>query len=539
MFLTGEGSRVSIGEIILFNFIGFFMFALNSASLSPLALRFGDSSSNATALMNSLPDALSAGYSEAVLRNVEAAESNPAYAGLPKNLTKFFGYAHVGRVAGEKDNPVIMNMAQELADHKGVANTFKDDGPWCALFANYMGFKLSQQGANPGFDYPADFSHKAYPEKFGPKIEFNDRKPGDFYFFYKPDDPSDLQHVGCIVKEDENFYYLFGGNQGSSEVNITKIPKKDKNGAELRPREIHRWPGSDGTASIKWNDDAALKDLLDSYNKPVISTATSAQNKPSSATATASTKKAQGEKPKGDFVEISLDDMIMNYKAGDVLKDESTVVAVVPIKDVSSAFDAAPILKITLKTKDGRTVTKYCEPARDLAAKICTNPTKVVKGKVTIDASKSSAMQMIAAKGTDENGNKRGDDGEVKWQAIKALFEENGKFITEEGAKFVKQDGTQYAGTAHSYGDPQLMSGMTVFRYSHLQQMLRGIAGLEKYADDFSPPPGAHDYNGMRFDKFAEKLVELIEADHKGMNGYGALVAALKTGATSIPSNVA
>jgi hypothetical protein len=507
------------------------MLALNSGSLP---IRFGDSTNNATALSNFLPDALSSGYSAAVLSNVEKAKNASAYAGLPTNLTQFFGYAHVARVLGEKNNPIIMGMAQELADHKGVPNTFKDDGPWCALFVNDMGFKLFKEGTNPGFDYPADFSHEAFPEKFGPKIEFDDRKPGDFYFFYNPDNANDLQHAGRVVKEDSESYYLFGGNQGESEVSITKIPKKDKNGVKVRPREIRRWPGSDGTASIKWEDDAALNKLLDTYNgKPVESAPPVSTQNAASSDAAAPSKKIQDKKPKGNSIEISVEDMTRTYKVGMVLADGSTVTAIEKVSsdpghEVKSTFSSAPILKITIKAKDGQISEKYCEPGLDLTKTDFPNKSKAVEGNVKIDAAKSSVMQKMA-------DTEKGDAGKVTWQGFKALLEESGKLVTEEGLKLqLYKNGVatgQWITTiAKGYCEPERMSGMTTFRYAQWEQILSGI-GLGKYAKMLTPSNATFE-NGMgaRFDEYVPKLMALIKADHpEAKTEYEALVAATKS----------
>ncbi|HEV7642296.1 MAG TPA: hypothetical protein VGO50_00015 [Pyrinomonadaceae bacterium] len=446
-------------------------------------------------ILETLPDPLSDGYKVAVERNVAKAKTDPGFASLPSNLREFIGYAGVSRVSGTKENPVLAQMAQEIAAYKGVANTFKDENGWCALFANYMGLKLAANGSNPGFKIPDNFSGKVHYETFGEHIDNGNEQVGDFVFFFDKDNKDALQHVGRLVGKDDKFYYVFGGNQDCSIVNVMKIPVTEK------PKDIRRWPGSnDGTASLQWDGKSALAELLGLSESA------------------AGTNSSSSTPDKNDE-----DTLTWSYENGQITSSEDKKLGIVSrriIKDDSNR---------TFKNPDLEEITYSNGSKRLREVKTNTNAdipcderpkSKAVKDVVTVD-NDSEIMKKI----------RNDDGGKISGAAFKAFLEDQGKLTTEEGVKLRRYNaetkefvGDEFSSEMKGYCNPEEISDMTVFRYSHWDQILGGIRGLEKYKGVLTPA-GAHDYNGMRIDDFKGKLLGLIRADYK------------KSHATSNPSD--
>lgn len=180
-------------------------------------------------------------------------------------------------------------------------------------------------------------------------------------------------------------------------------------------------------------------------------------------------------------------------------------------------------LLVRVKRKPCPPVKKECPPTPPKCppTDCFPNKTKVVKGLVKVDTTKSATVQKL---GTG-----------VSWQDFKAFLMENGKLVTEDGVKkqfyshkLGRLVGEEFTEAAHGFCEPKDIQADTVFRYSHWQQILQGISGLEKYAPAFATPPGKRFDSGMRFDEFVPALMKLIQKDHPGLSEAEAFKAALK-----------
>ncbi len=111
---------------------------------------------------------------------------------------------------GEKNNPVILMWARELRDKVGIE--YKADAtPWCGLF---MGVVIQRAGYTPPFlciraKEWVKFGNNAESAMLGDVLVF-ERKGGG--------------HVGLYVGEDNNYFYVLGGNQ-KDRVCIVKLDK--------------------------------------------------------------------------------------------------------------------------------------------------------------------------------------------------------------------------------------------------------------------------------------------------------------------------
>lgn len=113
-------------------------------------------------------------------------------------------------VAGEKDNPVIMKMYKEI----GQSWVLHDEVAWCAAAHSW----LHQQ-----MGYPCTKSLAARSwEKFGTELlapEF-----GCTVVFWRISPTSGNGHVGFFIRQDGDFIWVLGGNQGD-QYNISKYSK--------------------------------------------------------------------------------------------------------------------------------------------------------------------------------------------------------------------------------------------------------------------------------------------------------------------------
>ena len=118
--------------------------------------------------------------------------------------------------AGEENTDEIIEMADQLG---GVIDDFytMDSIPWCGLAVSYWIMKA-------GFTPPKNFSQvraRDFAEWGKPS---NKPSFGDILVFWRGSKAGRDGHVGLYIAEDDDVYYVLGGNQ-SDQVNITKLKK--------------------------------------------------------------------------------------------------------------------------------------------------------------------------------------------------------------------------------------------------------------------------------------------------------------------------
>lgn len=111
------------------------------------------------------------------------------------------------------DNPTILDWASEV----GVKSTYKsDDVAWCGLFVAHC-----ISATLPGEPLPHDLLAARAWERFGHATQ---PTPGAVMVFWRVSPTSGKGHVGFYLGEDDDAYYILGGNQSDS-VSVTWVTK--------------------------------------------------------------------------------------------------------------------------------------------------------------------------------------------------------------------------------------------------------------------------------------------------------------------------
>ena len=153
---------------------------------------------------------------------------------LPRLVQAAIEYIGLKEVPGQKNNPVIMQMAEAV----GVADIYKnDDTSWCALFISFLCKKTNKPLPLTKDKY--DYIRAAWFLKYGNPVRSGDEKLGDILVFQR----TGGNHVGIYIAESKDTFYVLGGNQGNS-VSIAEISK-------FRLREARRFYATGGPASVK------------------------------------------------------------------------------------------------------------------------------------------------------------------------------------------------------------------------------------------------------------------------------------------------
>lgn len=156
-------------------------------------------------------------------KSIKPAQVLPTEPVWLREARRFMG---LREIAGSASNSTIMGWAKKLGGW--VANVYKnDDIPWCGLFvANIVATTLPKESlpANP-------LSALAWT-KFG---RWCNPGVGAIMIFTRQGGG----HVGFYVGEDDQVFYILGGNQSNS-VSITKVDKSRFSAA--------RWPLTGGDA---------------------------------------------------------------------------------------------------------------------------------------------------------------------------------------------------------------------------------------------------------------------------------------------------
>lgn len=121
-------------------------------------------------------------------------------------------YYKLKEIVGDENNPIIVKMFKEIG-HAWIKN---DETAWCAAFLNYV-LKIS------GYPYTGKLNARSFLG-YGENVDTCNAKVGDIVVFWRVKKYSPYGHVGFYISEDENYYYILGGNQ-NNEVNISPYPK--------------------------------------------------------------------------------------------------------------------------------------------------------------------------------------------------------------------------------------------------------------------------------------------------------------------------
>lgn len=125
-------------------------------------------------------------------------------------------YEGLKEFAGAPSSPIILGWAREL----GLSATYTNDGiAWCGLFVAHA------MSSIPGTSNPDPLPKNPLGARAW--LEYGkDVKPGygAILVFWRGSKSGWQGHVGFYVGEDDNYYYVFGGNQSDS-VSVTKIAK--------------------------------------------------------------------------------------------------------------------------------------------------------------------------------------------------------------------------------------------------------------------------------------------------------------------------
>lgn len=126
-------------------------------------------------------------------------------------LNKALSQYGIKEIVGDQDNHEVLKYFDIMGfDGKKL----KDETSWCSAIVNWVAIEC---GCKASFKLTA----RSWL-KIGQKVS----KPlmGDVVVFWRESRESWKGHVGFFIREDDQFIYCLGGNQGN-EVNISKYPK--------------------------------------------------------------------------------------------------------------------------------------------------------------------------------------------------------------------------------------------------------------------------------------------------------------------------
>ena len=109
----------------------------------------------------------------------------------------------VREVKGEVHNPRILQYAKDI----GQSWVQDDETAWCSIFINWCALKAGVQRSGK-------LNARSWL-KVGIVIRIGDQKPGDVVIFWRGSKFSWKGHVALYIGEDNDYYYVLGGNQGN------------------------------------------------------------------------------------------------------------------------------------------------------------------------------------------------------------------------------------------------------------------------------------------------------------------------------------
>lgn len=128
-------------------------------------------------------------------------------------LEKALDYYGVVEFPGDINNPMILSWAKQTKKEWFT----KDEYDWCGIFISYIVHSC-------GFPIPQRSNRSLSWIDWG--VEVTEPRPGDIIIFKKEGISG---HIGIFIKEEEDHYWVLGGNQnleGKDSVNIKKLKKR-------------------------------------------------------------------------------------------------------------------------------------------------------------------------------------------------------------------------------------------------------------------------------------------------------------------------
>lgn len=119
----------------------------------------------------------------------------------------------VTEIVGEKHTPRILEYFA-YTGHKWVKD---DETAWCSAFANFCA-KMA------GLAYSGKLDARSWL-KVGEAVEVGRQLPGDIVVFWRGSPDGWKGHVAIYQYEDNDYYYVLGGNQGNM-VKVSGYAKK-------------------------------------------------------------------------------------------------------------------------------------------------------------------------------------------------------------------------------------------------------------------------------------------------------------------------
>jgi len=114
---------------------------------------------------------------------------------------KFMEFYGLREIAGEQNNPTIMDWAEDL----GLTWVQNDETAWCSLMINWIAWKL-------GIEYTGKLNARSWLD-IGENVPFGEAVLGHVCVFWRDDPSSWKGHVGLYAGTDGSDIYVHGGNQ--------------------------------------------------------------------------------------------------------------------------------------------------------------------------------------------------------------------------------------------------------------------------------------------------------------------------------------
>ncbi len=111
---------------------------------------------------------------------------------------------------GSKNNPEVVKYSKEFGGNG------TDSMPWCSAFMNWC-------AKQAGLERTYKLNARSWLN-VGTPIDEDDLQMGDVVVLWRGSRNGWRGHCGLFMREDEDFYWLLGGNQSNS-VNISKYRK--------------------------------------------------------------------------------------------------------------------------------------------------------------------------------------------------------------------------------------------------------------------------------------------------------------------------
>lgn len=119
----------------------------------------------------------------------------------------------IKEIPGDSHNSRILEYFKACG-HSWVKD---DETAWCSAYINYVAIVK-------GFTHSGKLNARSWLN-VGNHVILGKHKPGHIAVFWRNSLDSVWGHVGIYVAEDENFYYILGGNQGN-KVQISPYRKE-------------------------------------------------------------------------------------------------------------------------------------------------------------------------------------------------------------------------------------------------------------------------------------------------------------------------